>query len=326
MDGLQIAIGVDLGGTKIEFALVDASGKIIQKNRSPTDVKDGEQAVKNEIVTSVSQFLKKYGKSVTALGVGVAGQVTSSGEIRFAPNLGWREVALKEQLAGELGLPVTVTNDVRAATYAEWKYGAGKGIDHLVCLFVGTGVGGGVVSAGQLLTGADNAAGELGHIVIDLHGPECHCGNWGCLEAFAGGWAIARRAQQAIQENPEEGAGILSYTEGVLENVSAKAIASAAHAGDPLALALVGEIADALSAGAISLVNAYNPSRLILGGGVVEGMPELVELVEKQVCNRSLAAATSRLTIIPAKLNNDAGVIGAAALAIHSRDKERIIP
>jgi glucokinase len=326
MNDDRVAVGVDLGGTKIEIALVHASGKIIQKHRSPTDVKDGEKAVKNEIVTAVTRLLKDFGKDCAGVGVGVAGQVSSTGKIRFAPNLGWRDVDLKMQLAHELGLPVTITNDVRAATFAEWKHGAGKGSDHLVCLFVGTGVGGGVVSAGRMLTGADNAAGELGHTVIDYHGPKCHCENLGCLEAFAGGWAIARRAQQAIRENPGAGSALLSYAEGVLENVSAKEVAIAAHQGDPLALELVEEVADALAAGTISLVNIFNPNRFILGGGVIEGIPEIVEMIEKQVRTRALAAATSHLTITTAKLHNDAGVIGAAALAIHSREKERIIP
>jgi glucokinase len=304
------AIGVDLGGTKVEAAQVDTEGQVRQRLRRATDVKDGPAAIEAEIVTAVRELQESVGSSPAGVGVGVAGQIEpASGVVHFAPNLGWHDVPLQADLSRTLRLPVVVTNDVRAAAWGEWLHGAGQGCGDLVCLFVGTGIGGGVVSGGRMLSGCSNAAGELGHITVDLHGPVCHCGNQGCLEALAGGWAIARRAQEAIAADPAAGASMVQMAGGQQTAVTAKIVAQAAHAGDPLARALI--------AGAVGLVNAFNPCRLILGGGVIEGLPELVDRVDQGVCERALEAASAPLQVLPAQLKNDAGVVGAAALAMH---------
>jgi glucokinase len=226
-------------------------------------------------------------------------------------------------LSRALKLPVAVANDVRAATWGEWLHGAGRGCDDLVCLFVGTGIGGGVVSGGHMMAGSSNAAGELGHVTVDLHGPPCHCGNTGCLEALASGWAIARRARQAIAADPSAGASLLDRAGGQPDAVTAKIVAQAAHAGDPLARQLIDEVATALIAGSVSFVNAFNPSRLILGGGVIEGLPELVQRVAQGVRQLALAAASTPLHVLPAQLHGDAGVVGAAALAMYSFVKDK---
>lgn len=313
------AIGVDLGGTKVEVAQVDSAGQIRRRLRRPTDVRDGPAAVEAEIVAGVGELRQGVGAAPIGVGVGVAGQIEPvTGAVRFAPNLGWHDVPLQADLQQTLGLPVAVTNDVRAATWGEWLHGAGRGCDDLVCLFVGTGIGGGVVSGGRMLTGGSNTAGELGHMTIDLHGPSCHCGNRGCLEALAGGWAIARRAQEAIAADRSAGASLLRLADGQQDAVTARIVAEAAHAGDPLARELVEEVAQALIAGAIGIVNGFNPSRLILGGGVIEGLPELVERVEQGVRDRALEAASKALQVLTARLHNDAGVVGAAALVMRS--------
>ena len=309
------AIGADLGGTKVEVAQVDAFGYVHQRLVRAADVKAGPTAVEAEIIAAVRELQESMVSPPFGVGVGVAGQVEpSSGLVRFAPNLDWHDVPLQADLQQALGLPVVVTNDVRAATWGEWLYGAGQGCDDLVCLFVGTGIGGGVVSGGQMLTGCTNTAGELGHMTIDRYGPACHCGHRGCLEALASGWAIARRAQEFIAAGLLASAPLLKLAGGQPEAVTAKIVAQAAQAGDPLAQELVDEVVQALIAGAISLVHAFNPCRLILGGGVIEGLPELVEWVDRGVLQRALAAATAPLQILPAHLRNDAGVIGGAAL------------
>jgi glucokinase len=313
------AIGVDLGGTKIEVAQVYASGRLRQRARLATDVADGSSAVKDQIVSAVRELQKSADSAPIGIGVGVAGQIEpDTGTVRFAPNLDWHDVRLGSDLSHTLDLPVVVTNDVRAITWGEWLHGAGRGCDDLLCLFAGTGIGGGIVSGGQMLSGCSNAAGELGHITIQMDGPLCHCGNRGCLEALAGGWAIARRAREAIRSDAVVGAPLLERAGGELEKVSAKTVAQAAHAGDPLAQKLVDEVAQALIAGILSLVNVLNPRRLILGGGVMEGLPELVGRVDRGVRERALPAATARLQVVSAQLNGDAGVVGAAALAMHS--------
>ncbi|HZE21527.1 MAG TPA: ROK family protein [Desulfobaccales bacterium] len=318
------AIGVDLGGTKGKAAVVDASGKIHQELQHPTDVQGGPDRIIADLVEMVQQLQRQGPPSPAAgLGVGVAGQINAdTGVVRFSPNLNWHEVPFRDRLQAALDMPVVVTNDVRAATWGEWLHGAGQGIDDLICLFIGTGVGGGVVSGGRLLTGCTNTAGELGHMTIDLNGPICTCGNRGCLEALAGGWGIARRARMAIDDAPA--AGVLLFKAAGLhepvasEDITARMVADAARAGDPLALLLVDEAARALIAGAVTLVNAFNPCRLILGGGVIKGLPALIERIDKGIRRYALNTASEGLQVLPGQLKNDAGVVGAAALAIRS--------
>lgn len=159
----------------------------------------------------------------------------------------------KTALEKELNLPVLVTNDVRAATYGEWHYGAGKGSDDLVCVFVGTGIGGGVVSGGRLLEGCNNAAGELGHITIVTNGRKCHCRNYGCLEAYAGGWAIAERAKEAVKAKPKLGRTIIEMA-GSIEQISALTVTQAYEKRELLAIDIVEETARYLAVGLVGIV------------------------------------------------------------------------
>jgi glucokinase len=321
-NGVAWAAGVDLGGTKVEVAHVARGGRLVTRLRRPTDVKDGPTAVEVEIEAAVRELIDSAGSRPVAVGVGVAGQVDGkSGTVRFAPNLEWHNVPLATDLSRSLGLPVVVANDVRAITWGEWLHGAGEGADDVVCLMVGTGIGGGVVSGGQMLGGCSNSAGELGHITIDLHGPLCHCGNRGCMEALAGGWAIAKRARQAVSDDPAGGASLMRKAGGRQDAITAETVAEAAHAGDRLAGRLLDEVAEALVAGSVGLVNAFNPCRLILGGGVIEGLPELVARVDEGVRRSALPSAVAALRVMPARLHNDAGVIGAAALAHRTHQK-----
>ena len=273
------AIGVDLGGTKIEVAHVEG-GVVRRRLRVATDVAGGAEAVQEQIVTAVRALAKEAAAHPLGVGVGVAGQIEAgTGLVHFAPNLQWHDVPLQGTLAHALGLPVVVTNDVRAATWGEWLHGAGRGCDDLICLFVGTGIGGGVVSGGRMLVGANNSAGELGHVTVDVAGPQCHCPNRGCLEALASGWAIAAQAQAAVAADPTAGRTLLQLAGGKAEAINSHLVAQAAHGGDPLAQGVVDRVGDALTAGVVGLVNAFNPARFILGGGVIEGFPELIERV-----------------------------------------------
>jgi glucokinase len=316
------AIGVDLGGTKIDVAGVEASGKLRQRIRRPTQAERGPAAVKADLVAAIRTIKDSFYPLPVVVGVGVAGQIDSrNGRVRFSPNLRWQDEPFQEDLRLALGLPVVVTNDVRAATWGEWLHGAGQGCADLICLFVGTGIGGGVVSGGQILSGCSNSAGELGHITIDLSGPSCRCGKRGCLEALAGGWAIARRAQELIAQDPGAGAFLLEIAAGKLGAVTAEIVAQASQKKDSLALRIIDEAATALMAGAASLVNAFNPCRLILGGGVIEGLPEMVSRIERGVRQQALKAATESLQIMMSGLGNDAGVVGAAALAMRTIHK-----
>ena len=177
------------------------------------------------------------------MGIGVAGQVRpTDGLVRFAPNLDWHDVALQKILCEDLDMPVRVINDVKAATLGEWRNGAGRGCDDLICVFVGTGVGGGVISGGRLISGSSGTAGEVGHITVGLHGPLCTCGNQGCLESLAGGWAIARQAQQAAATHPRAGAELIELAGGRIEAIDARAVIHAYRNGNPLAERLIRDV------------------------------------------------------------------------------------
>lgn len=320
MTSNRLAIGVDLGGTKIVVALVDDTGRVVKKTQCWTDVKSGPAAVTAQIVSAAREFMKDSGSAIGGMGIGVAGQVVpDTGVVRFAPNLVWSDVPLRADLEKALGgLKVAVTNDVRAITMGEWLYGAGKGCDDLVCIFVGTGIGGGIVSRGRVINGCGNAAGEVGHMTIDFRGPMCTCGKQGCWESLAGGWGIARRAQDAVRSASDPDSLILKLAGGKIENISAKTVSKALEAGDPLAREIIEEVSVALVAGTASLVNIINPCRLILGGGVIQGIPMLFERIQEGVQQYALKAVTENLTIVPSFLGNDAGIAGAAALALQT--------
>ena len=313
----QWAIGVDLGGTKVKVAQVDARGEVYRTIRFATRVDAGPLAICDDIVQAVKELMRDVEIPPVGVGVGVPGQISPDGEnVVFAPNLKWSDIPLQSCLKNSLALDVSLTNDVRAATIGEWLHGAGRGHGDILCLFVGTGIGGGIVSSGHLIIGCSNNAGELGHIPVDFHGRMCHCGNQGCLEAIAGGWAIAQRAQDAVAADPVAGAPLLELAHGRIESINGSLVAQLFRRGDALATRLVEETGAALGAGASGLVNAFNPSRLILGGGVIEGIPELVQRVEEVVAQRALRAASAHLEIVRAALGGDAGVVGAAALAM----------
>ncbi len=313
------SIGVDLGGTKLEVAHIDAQGRVRQRLRKPTNVKGGPSAIIEDVISSVWTLREAADSPPVGVGVGVAGQVEKeTGKVTFAPNLDWRDVPLQADLQRSIGLPVIVTNDVRAATWGEWLHGAGRGCDDLLCMFVGTGVGGGVVSGGHMLAGCNNTAGEVGHITVDMNGPPCSCGNRGCLEALAGGWAITRLARETVAADPNGGRLLLEMAGGFIEEINVATVARAVRGGDPMARQLMDRAASALIAGASTLINAFNPCRLILGGGVITGVPELIGRIDKGVRGQALKAACASLVVLPAGLRTDAGVIGAAALAIRT--------
>jgi glucokinase len=315
-----LTLGVDLGGTKVNVGLVDAAGRLLSAHKSLIHPEKEPERVIADILSGVEVCLSKTGLEAEALGIGVAAQVDLKGVVHGSPNLGWQNFPLKKKLEKQLGLPVAVTNDVRAATWGEWQYGSGRGVDDLAVLFVGTGVGGGIITGGNLLAGCSNSGGELGHITIVYDGRKCRCPNRGCLEAYAGGWAIAERAQEAVRTAPKKGQHLLSLA-GSVEKITAATVSQAYREGDLLARRLVEDTGRYLAAGVVSIVNAFNPCVLVLGGGVIEGIPELIQMVKEFTRSRALEAAVERLEIVKAELGGDAGVIGAAALAQDLVDK-----
>jgi glucokinase len=318
----ETAIGVDLGGTKIRTALVGGDGTVRDHEETPTPSPPDADEVMDRIAAAVRTLEERNGTGKRSVGVGAAGQVSpDDGIVLFAPNLDWHDVPLRNGLAARLDARVAVDGDVRAATRGEWRYGAGRGCDELVCVFVGTGVGGGIVSAGRLLTGAGNTAGEVGHVPVALDGPICHCGSRGCLESLAGGRSIGERARAAVKARPKTGSLLLELVEGDVGAITAETVAEAHGRGDPLAGSLVEEAARALAVGMVGVVNLLNPARLILGGGLIAGLPELVERIAAEIRLRALAAPASHVEVVVAALGDDAVTIGAAALAAAGSDR-----
>ncbi len=313
---LRYVAGVDLGGTKIEIGIVDERGKIIAQTRLSTLVEEGPQGIENQIFDTVIALEKEASIMLSGVGIGVPGQVDPQTEsVLFAPNLNWHHVPLKKGLEERLKLPVFVVNDVRAITVGEWLYGAGVGCSDLLCVFIGTGIGSGVVSNGQLMTGYANVLGEVGHITIDYNGPFCTCGKQGCFEAIAGGWGIARGARAAIAQEGPGGRGdyMLALAGGRLEKVNGKVVIDAYYAKDALAIEIMELVEKGMIAGLASLVNVFNPARLILGGGVLDALPHWMASLEAGIRQSALKASVESLEIAKGRLKKNAGVVGGAA-------------
>src|ERR687883_1633864 len=258
------AIGVDVGGTKIAAAVVSPEGKILNEVRYPT------QAIPpNRLVETIARAITeiKDGFEVGGACLAVPGFVlTAENKVVFAPNLHAIEgIPLKDEIGERTGLPITVENDANAAAWGEFRFGAGSEVDHLVFLTLGTGVGGGVITHGVLLRGAQGAGGELGHVTIQATGPRCACGNRGCLEALASGTAIQRRAREVAVERPGSALGRLA----VERKVIGEDVTRLAQEGDEAALAVLEEAGRWLGIGLAGFVNTFDPEVVAVGGGVI---------------------------------------------------------
>jgi glucokinase len=312
-----VTIGVDLGGTKLRTAIIDSQGHILESHRRLISDDRDPASITKHIADWIIERLPASGAEAVCLGVGVAGQIDHArGIVRYAPNLEWKDVALGAQLQKATGLAAVVVNDVRAAAYGEWIHGAARNIHNAICLFVGTGIGGGIIADGHLIEGCSNSAGELGHLTLVSGGRQCSCPNRGCLEAYAGGWAIAERAREAVRQDPVSGQSLIRLA-GTIDKIDARILAKALRSGDTFASKLINETSQYLAAGITGIVNAFNPCLLILGGGIIKGFPEFISHIEAHVQKHSLAAAVAPLKVVTAGLGDDAGVVGAAAFARH---------
>jgi glucokinase len=308
----SVTLGIDIGATKIDIGVVDASGKILRRQLVKTS-QDGPDVVVQQIFYAATKLISPL-DHIVAAGVGVAGQVDAkTGLVYFAPNLSWKNFPLGEKLEREWKIPVKVTNDVRAAAWGEWLYGAGRGCDDFICLFIGTGIGAAIVSGGKMLTGSRSALGEVGHMTLDLNGPLCSCGNRGCFEALVSGWAIAKRAKEIFAYDSVDAKKLIDLIGGTVDSITARNVFEAYRAKSPIALKVIGEAKIALVAGVAGLVNIFNPAKVILGGGIITGAPYLVDVIREGVPKRALNTATEFLEVVQGQLKEDAGVIGASA-------------
>ncbi len=312
-------IGVDMGGTKILSAVVNESGDILATAKIPTQAKDDTSIVIDRIADSIKEAFQKSGVAVDtiqAIGIGAPGPLDpQTGVVIFAPNLGWKNVALKTELEDRLDIPTFVDNDVNIGTLGEHTYGAGKGIQNLVGIFVGTGIGGGIILNGELFHGASKTAGEIGHIIVKADGPKCGCGTRGCLEALASRTAMTKAFQKAILKKGKKSI-LTKLTDGDLDLIRSGTLAKALRSKDKLTLKVFKQTTKYLGVGIGSIVNFLNPDMIVLGGGVVEALDDkFIDNIRKAAKKYALPDTLKGVQIVRAELGDDAGVLGAAALA-----------
>ncbi|HEX7736632.1 MAG TPA: ROK family protein [Ktedonobacteraceae bacterium] len=317
------ALGIDLGGTKVLASLVDVtSGEVVASVRKRTKAEKGQDFISKRTLEVAREVLSEAeltnGADIVAIGVGAAGQIDrEAGVILDAPNLGVRNLNLREMLGKEFGKPVSIGNDVEVASIGELYYGSGQGYKNFVCVFVGTGIGGGIVRDGQMYTGLTGTAGEIGHVPIEAGGRICGCGNRGCLEAYASRTAITKAIMGEIHHGrksilADEAEFQLKQGETIIRS---GLLANAIKQNDALTIEIVTEAADYLGYGLAGVINFYNPECLILGGGVIEAIDLLFERASSRALNVALSQPAARTKILRSKLGDFSGVVGAACLA-----------
>ncbi len=314
---MRYIVGVDLGGTNIVVGTVAQDGsELIGFASEPTRSEEGPDAVIERIITLArASMAQAPGKEIVGVGIGSPGPLdTKTGVVLITPNLGWVNMPLRDRIASGLGLPATLDNDANCAVFGEWWRGAARGAEYVVGLTVGTGIGGGIVLHGDVYHGASDVAGEIGHMTIDSTGRRCKCGNYGCLEAYASGPAIAARAVEGVEAGAET--TLPNYVGGDLQQITAQVVYEAAHDGDDYALEVVRDTAKFLGAGVASIINIFNPEVVVICGGVTRAGDKLFVPLRSEVNRRAFKAAVEVCRILPGELSGTAGVWGAAAVFI----------
>ena len=312
---MTLAIGIDIGGTKVAAGVVDEDGAVLARARRRTPSRDPAHLV-DVVGEIVRQLLAEH--DVACLGVGAAGWVdVERRNVLFAPNLAWRDTPLRDEIAEKVDLPVVVENDANAAAWGEFRYGAGAGARDVIVVTIGTGIGGGIILNGQLYRGTFGIAGEPGHMRVVPGGRLCGCGNHGCWEQYCSGTALVRAAQEIATQRPQDGQRLLQIA-GDLDAIDGPAVMSAAQEGDPAAVDCFQEIGRWLGQGLADLAAILDPGRFVVGGGVADA-GELLLSPARDTFASVLSGRGHRpvAEIVGAKLGSEAGLIGAADLARH---------
>jgi glucokinase len=325
MANSEFFIGLDLGGTNIKAALVNVeTGEIIGATSTPTQAHEGHDSVIQRMANLADEVIQNSGKQkseIGGIGIGIPGLLDlENGLTLFLPNLHgqWRSVPVREQLSRKAKLPVAISNDARAATMGEWKFGAGRGVQSCALYTLGTGIGGGLILNGQLYLGIGGAAGELGHVSIDLNGPRCNCGSRGCIEAIASGPAIAAAGVKAVMQGATT--SITAMCEDDLNRITPELVCQAALAGDKVAREIYEIAGTAIGYGISNVCIALTPNRVIIGGGVAAAGDLILEPIRRTVKARVVLADPNAYEIVPATLGNNAGLMGAAVWAsLHAK-------
>ena len=316
----RFVLGVDLGGTKISVGAMRADGVGEALLRSePTRAEQGADAVVARIATMIEAVMGETNAAhgvtrgqFAGVGIGSPGPLDRArGIVITTPNLGWHDFPLRDRVAEAVRLPATLDNDANCATLGEWWLGAARGGRNVVGMTIGTGIGGGLILDGKLYHGSSDAAGEIGHTSIDSTGRRCKCGNYGCLEAYASGPAIAERAREALAGG--EVSQMLALAGGDPAALTAQHVYEASKAGDFIAREVVRETARFIGTGVANLLNIFNPDIVVLAGGVAQAGDDLFTPLRAEVQRRAFKPAVDACRIVPGELGAAAGVVGAVA-------------
>jgi glucokinase len=306
----KIAIGIDFGGTSVKPGVVSGREIIARSQPIPTRQHDGADSLLGAVFREVATLREQH-PEVCALGAGLPGIIDGlNGRVRELSNVpGWRDVPLAELLRQKTGLPAIIENDANAMAYAEWRFGAGRDRPNVICMTLGTGVGGGLILDGKLFRGSQLGAGEIGQMIIEPHGVPGHYGNFGALEKYVGNRQIAERAQRAYAA-----AGNVRTS----EELTPLFLEKAAQGGDEIAAKLWEDIGFEIGVMLTNISWLLNPDRIVIGGGVAKAGPLLFEPIKRTIRERTSAVFHENLEVVPAELGNDGGLIGSAALAIEA--------
>jgi glucokinase len=321
-DKQKAVLAVDVGGTKVLVAAVTLGGEIISRRYYLTEAENGVRTVINKLSSVINKSIARVKSDNTELlgiGIGIAGVLDiGKGLVTNSPNLpGWRNIPIRDSIAARSELPVYLINDASAAALGEYRFGAGAGFNNMLYVTVSTGIGGGIIANGGLYIGADGCAGEFGHTTIVPDGPNCHCDNFGCLEALASGWAIAKEAITRISNG--ESSYITEVVDGKIENITAEDVAAAARKDDRLACDIVDKAAGYLGIGLANLVNIFNPELIVIGGGLSKMGNMLIKPARRIIRRRAFRLPAKTVRIVRARLGSNAGIVGVAEYVFRQR-------
>jgi glucokinase len=317
-----LTVGIDIGGTKVLAAVVDAGGEVRALERRPTEGHDVRK-VEDTIVELVTDLGDRY--DVAAVGIGAAGFVDATRTVvMFSPHLDWRREPLRARVAERVRIPVVVDNDANTMALAECRFGAGRGHRFVLCVTLGTGIGGALVLDNRVYRGANGMAGEFGHIQVVPDGHRCECGNRGCWEQYASGNALVRDARELVRSTSPMAHHLRSLVDGDASALSGPEITEAARAGDPLSVELIADVGRWLGVGLAGMTAAFDPGCIVVGGGL-SAAGDLLLGPTRQAFSRSLTGRGHREepVIARAELGPNAGVIGAADMARSAARRSR---
>jgi glucokinase len=322
-----LILGLDIGGTKIAGGLLTHAGELVAREELPTEQAKGfahSSGQMNRVVEGLLQHARTKGAEVTGIGACAPGPMDVKGGILYnPPNLeGWQNLALRDMLEERFEVGVCTDNDANAAGLAEALWGAGKGFDHVFYATVSTGIGTGIILNRRILHGKNGMAGEGGHVTIQCEdaGARCNCGNTGCIESYASGTSVAKRARKALEALPEKPALLEKETGGDWNSLTMKHLASAARHGDAFSRGMIQEAGTRLGIWLGSIVSLLDPDIVIIGGGVSQTGEPLFEAIRRELPRRTINPFAAETPVVKASLEQDVGIFGAAALVLEGLD------